>query len=48
MDDIRLPHDHGQEMIDIPSPDDFEIVSTILKQMCDAVRIRIFWLLCHR
>ena len=48
MDDIHLPHDHGQEPIDIPSPDDFEIVSTILKQMCDAVRIRIFWLLCHR
>ena len=48
MNDIHLPHDHGQEPIDIPSPDDFEIVSTILKQLCDAVRIRIFWLLCHR
>lgn len=48
MNDIHLPHDHGQEPIDIPSPDDFEIVSTILKQMCDAVRIRIFWVLCHR
>nr|WP_294465934.1 metalloregulator ArsR/SmtB family transcription factor [uncultured Sellimonas sp.] len=46
-----LPHDHGQHIEhmteDIPSPEDFQIVADLFKQMGDGSRIRIFWILCH-
>ena len=45
------PHDHGQ-MIEhlhehLPPAADFLAVSDLFKQLCDASRLRIFWLLCH-
>lgn len=47
----NLPHSHGQAMeaeIDrIPCTEDFETVSILFKQLSDASRVRIFWLLCH-
>ncbi len=53
MDDIKLPHYHGegeetaaiQEQIN--RVNDFQIVSDIFRQIGDTTRIRIFWLLCH-
>ena len=46
-----LPHDHGQfpdhVLTQMPTADDFQIVSDIFKQLGDGNRIRIFWLLCH-
>lgn len=30
-----------------PGTEDFEAVAETLKQLCDAKRIRVFWLLCH-
>ncbi|HJC57239.1 MAG TPA: metalloregulator ArsR/SmtB family transcription factor [Candidatus Eisenbergiella intestinipullorum] len=47
----RLPHDHGQQIEqqpeEMPSPDTFQTVADIFKQLGDGSRIRIFWLLCH-
>lgn len=48
-----LPHDHGnikeieviQKQIDYI--ENFQIVADIFRQIGDATRIRIFWLLCH-
>lgn len=31
----------------IPQVSDFQIVSSLFKQLSDASRLRIFWLLCH-
>lgn len=31
----------------IPRVEDFETVSILFKQLSDASRLRIFWLLCH-
>ena len=53
MDEIRLPHHHGdgedntllQEQLD--RVDYFQIVAEVFKQLGDTTRIRIFWLLCH-
>ena len=46
-----LPHNHGQsieqELEHMPSVENFQTVADILKQLGDASRIRIFWLLCH-
>ncbi len=51
MNEIKLPHDHGQQiekkLADMPSADDFLVVADLFKQMGDSSRIRIFWLLCH-
>ncbi len=51
MPNANLPHNHGQhmehELTQMPSLDDFQIVADIFKQLGDASRIRIFWLLCH-
>lgn len=51
MENVSLPHDHGQrmekELEHMPKEEDFQIVSDIFKQLCDESRIRIFWLLCH-
>ena len=54
MDEIRLPHQHGegegtallQEELD--RIDYFQKVAEVFKQLDDTTRIRIFWLLCHR
>ncbi len=46
-----LPHDHGQEIEKsfehMPSVAEFQTAADIFKQLGDASRIRIFWLLCH-
>ena len=45
-----LPHDHGELAHipeRIPSVEDFATVADIFKQLGDASRVRIFWLLCH-
>lgn len=51
MADIQLPHDHGQpiehELQRMPSPDNFQTVADIFRQLGDGSRLRIFWLLCH-
>ena len=51
MEYMTLPHDHGQTMekalVDMPSPEMFQNASDIFKQLGDASRLRIFWLLCH-
>ena len=54
MDEIRLPHQHGegegtallQEELD--RIDYFQTAAEVFKQLDDTTRIRIFWLLCHR
>ena len=51
MEYMTLPHDHGQAMEkaldDMPSQEMFQNASDIFKQLGDASRLRIFWLLCH-
>lgn len=53
MNDISLPHRHGDDPDmgyihgQISSIGDFQAVAEIFKQLGDATRIRIFWLLCH-
>ncbi len=53
MSDMKLPHDHGENM-DLTSLkdqmgrlDEFQAVSGVFKQLGDTTRLRIFWLLCH-
>lgn len=53
MTEIKLPHQHGegehtaavQEQLD--RAERFQTVAEVFKQLDDATRIRIFWLLCH-
>ena len=51
MSEDGLPHRHGAPIEDIyaslPSADLFVPVADLLKQLGDATRLRIFWLLCH-
>ena len=46
-----LPHDHGQPVDQVltrmPATENFQTLAGIFKQLGDASRIRIFWLLCH-
>lgn len=46
-----LPHNHGREIEEqlthMPSPENFQTVADIFRQLGDGSRIRIFWLLCH-
>lgn len=46
-----LPHNHCKNSTDIwdhmPETSEFQIVSDVFKQLGDATRIRIFWILCH-
>lgn len=46
-----LPHNHGQEIELIlermPEDEHFQEAATIFRQICDASRLRILWLLCH-
>lgn len=53
MDNINLPHQHGEgkeiELIQkqLDNIEHFQTVADVFKQLDDATRIRIFWLLCH-
>ena len=51
MPEIKLPHDHGQpieqKLGGQPSPEGFQMVADLYKQLGDPTRLRIFWLLCH-
>ena len=51
MSEKKLPHSHGNESEHVfnhmPETSDFQVVSDIFKQISDASRIRIFWILCH-
>ena len=46
-----LPHDHGQKIESLcerlPNARGFDKPADIFKQLGDASRLRIFWLLCH-
>ena len=48
---IVLPHQHDKDeekiINSLPSEERVHMVSTILKQLGDPSRLRIFWLLCH-
>ena len=51
MPETKLPHDHGQpieqKLGGLPSPEGFQMVTDLYKQLGDPTRLRIFWLLCH-
>lgn len=51
MDLEKLPHDHGRPSAlvikDCPQLEDFQIISDLLRQLGDASRVKLFWLLCH-
>ena len=51
MPETKLPHDHGQpieqKLGGLPSPEGFQMVADLYKQLGDPTRLRIFWLLCH-
>ena len=48
---LHLPHDHGRQaeriLEHIPAAADIQVVSDLFKQLSDATRLRIFWILCH-
>ncbi len=48
---LKLPHDHGQNAARImehgPSAEEFRDISLLLRQLGDASRLRLFWILCH-
>lgn len=47
----HLPHNHGEKseavFNHLPSTEDFMTVSELFRQLGDASRIKIFWILCH-
>ena len=45
-----LPHNHGnrEENGNMPSYEDFEKLADTLKQLSDPVRMKLFYILCHR
>lgn len=49
MQDKQFPHEHSiaDHPGGIPQIEDFRTVSVLFKQLSDASRLRIFWLLCH-
>lgn len=50
MESVPLPHDHGDEtaiLERLGTGGNFQIAAEVFKQLGDATRIRIFWLLCH-
>lgn len=51
MERLHLPHDHGRQaehiLEHIPAASDIQVVSDLFKQLSDATRLRIFWILCH-
>lgn len=46
-----LPHEHDVDskklMERMPAEDHFQTVASLMKQMNDPSRLRIFWILCH-
>lgn len=53
MKDLHLPHHHGAETQlsalrrELEKTDKFQIIADVFRQLGDATRVRIFWLLCH-
>lgn len=51
MSEIKLPHNHGQEIEyhfdHMPKTEEFSVIADIFKLLGDSSRVRIFWLLCH-
>ena len=53
MEDLHLPHHHGEETQlpalrrELDKTDKFQIIADVFRQLGDATRVRIFWLLCH-
>ena len=53
MEDLHLPHHHGEETQlpalrrELEKTDKFQIIADVFRQLGDATRVRIFWLLCH-
>ena len=53
MEDLHLPHHHGEEAQlpalrrELEKTDKFQIIADVFRQLGDATRVRIFWLLCH-
>ena len=51
MEKRELPHRHGSPIEDMygsmPSAQTFESAAELMRQLGDATRMRIFWLLCH-
>ncbi len=49
MEKTTLPHDHGHsfQKEEMPSLEQFRILSDVFKQLSDPTRVRIFWILCH-
>ena len=53
MKDLHLPHHHGEESQlsalrrELEKTDKFQIIADVFRQLGDATRVRIFWLLCH-
>ena len=53
MSEMILPHHHGNErkaehlQQHLQKTEDFQIVADLFRQLSDASRVRIFWLLCH-
>lgn len=51
MEHLHLPHDHGHRaehiLEHLPAANEFHLVSDLFKQLSDATRVRIFWILCH-
>ena len=53
MEDLHLPHHHGQEdqlpgiCRELAKMDKFQTIADVFRQLGDPTRVRIFWLLCH-
>ena len=51
MDNMQLPHDHGQKMEEmlahLPEIEDFQALAEMFRQLSDGTRLRLYWLLCH-
>ncbi len=51
MPQLDLPHDHGGHIAQIlehsPTPEEFQDISLLLRQLGDGSRLRLFWILCH-
>lgn len=53
METILLPHSHNVQEVseglckELKNTEKFQLVADIFKQLGDATRVRLFWLLCH-
>lgn len=53
MKNVILPHEHNGQAVsgnikkELDNVEKFQLVADIFKQLGDATRIRLFWLLCH-